>query len=172
MSYPSLLGELSALSSADRTDRTVTLAGDELRMRYSPEPGIDVRIEGFSGDDPAVSMVSTIFEPGAERPAGYPPQLPYLPGLKASVTAFPDPAPPTVAWFKLPDPGRAAAEILAQSAAAGWRESSDEGDLVATNVRMIEMTRPGLRRTLIVSSFAGHGTLMLIDKLADAQDVA
>ena len=168
LSPASLMRELSALSPSDRTDRTVTLAGDELRMRHAPEPGIDLRVEVSDPADPAIQVVGITFEAEAERPAGYPSRLPYLPGRKATVTVFPDDTPPTVAWFGVPDAERAAAEILAQSTAAGWSESASEGDLVVANVRIVEMTRPGLRRSVIISTFAGNGTLMLVDKRADA----
>jgi hypothetical protein len=166
MSQPSLLSELSAISS-DRTDRTVTLDGDEMRMRYSPEPGIDLRIEATDPDDPDRVVVATTYEAHAERPAGYPPAMPYLPGLKASVTVFPGGAAMSVAWFAVPDAEAAAAEILAQGAAAGWKSAGSE-EMDVANVRIIEMTRAGLRRSVIVSSFDGNGTLMLIDKPADA----
>jgi hypothetical protein len=165
-SQQQIMQELSAINPENRTDRTVTLAGDDLRLRYSPEPGVDVRIEASDPEEPDAVVANTVYEASAERPAAYPPELPYLPGLKAGVTAVPGRAFPVVTWFMLPDVDAAAAEIVAQSTAAGWTESPEDDEPVTPGLRMLALTRPGQRRSVIVTSFGDNSTIVLSDEPA------
>lgn len=157
---------LSAIESG-RTDRTVTLEGTDLHLRYTPEPGIDMRIEGTDPEQPGAAAVSTVFDVAAERPASYPPGLPYLPGLKVSVLDVPDRAFPSAMWLPVDDLEPALAEILAQSEAAGWAESTDSEGPPPPGLRMLILARPGARRTVIVGTVPGNGTIMVMDSPGD-----
>lgn len=169
-SQQQIVQELSALSTSDRTDRTATLNGTGLQMRYSPAPGVDMRIEASDPEEPGAVAVSTVFDGGTARPPSYPPELPYLPGLKASITAVPGRGSAPVAWLMVPDVEGAVAQILAQSTAAGWSESAEADDELPPGLRTIELIRPGLRRSVIVTSFGDISSIVLADESADEQD--
>lgn len=165
-SQQQVMQELSAITPENRTDRTVTLAGADVRMRYSPEPGVDVRIESSDPDEPGGVVVNTLFESDGDRPPAYPPELPFLPGLKAAVMAAPDRPAPLVTWMMVPDVDAAVAEIVAQSTAGGWTESAEADEPVMPGLRMIALTRPGQRRSMIVTSFGDHSSIVLSDEPA------
>ena len=155
---------LSAISPSDRTDRTVTANGAEVQMRYAPEPGVDMRVQIADPRDPEAVTVSTTFGTGADRPASYPPELPYLPEHRALVTGGRQGG-WTAVWFVASGVESVAAEILSQSAAAGWSEAaSSEGGMLVPGMRIVELARPGLRRTVMISSFGENGSITLSDE--------
>lgn len=155
---------LSAISPSDRTDRTVTVDGAGVQMRYAPEPGVDMRVEVADSKDSDAVTVATTFGAGADRPASYPPELPYLPEHRALVTGG-QKGGWTAVWFVASGVERVAAEILSQSAAAGWSDAaSSEGGMLVPGMRIVELTRPGLRRTVMISSFGENGSITLSDE--------
>jgi len=162
---------IQALSDpTKRTDRTVTLDDVALELRYSPEPGVDLCIRASDPNAPADVVVSTGFEAAAQRPASYPPELPYLPGLKVSVQALPDGRTALVlaTWWMVDDADAALAEILAQSAAAGWTEAAGPCTVPIPGIRTLTLHRPDHQREISIVTLEAHAMIQLIDSRADA----
>lgn len=112
-----------AVLDPERRDRTVVVDGTDVRLRFDPEPGVDIRIEAVEGAD---EMRHTVFHAADERPASYPPELPFLPGLGASVmSAGGADAGAQATWWGVADVEGAVAELRAQSAASGWTEGDE-----------------------------------------------
>lgn len=162
LSSPQLIHALSTISS-DRTDRTVTLDDVDLELRYAPEPGVDVRIRGSDADKPDRAVVVTNFGAAADRPLRYPPELPYLPGVKVSVMAPAD-RPHAWAMWMLDDVESALAGILAQSEADGWirADKADDGAF-PPGTRTIVLARRGRCRTIMATALGASSAVTLID---------
>lgn len=162
-SHPMARALTDAITSSDRTDRTVTVEDMSIELRYAPEPGVDLRIQATDPGEPA-AVVVTEFDAAADRPPSYPPELPHLPGVKVSMMDVPDRAGATATWGMLADVESALAEILAQSEAAGWApaDGSDEGP-ITPGVRVIALARPGRGRTIIVASVGADSMITVMD---------
>jgi hypothetical protein len=83
---------------------------------------------------------ATVWEPTAERPAEYPPHLPFLPHARAIVmnwSAHPDVA--TVIWDDPPQAEAAVQELVRMSRLEGWEESEP---------RAVPGSQPFLERSL------------------------
>jgi hypothetical protein len=153
------------VSSSDRTDRTVEFEDVSFDLRYALRPGVDVRIQASGAGDPEAAALATIYDAAADRPPSYPPELPFLPGVKASVMDLPERAGASATWGMLPDLEAALAGVLAQSEAAGWTpaEGADEGQ-ITPGVWMIALARPGQGRTIIVASLGADSMITVLDK--------
>lgn len=153
---------LDAVLDPDRRDQTVVTGDGELELRFDPEPGVDMRIHAPAA--PAETTVTT-FDGDAARPASYPPELPYLPGIKAMVGG------PANAWVMWNVTGAEAAltEIYAQSAAAGWTESSEpRDDDPIPGLRTIRFHRPdGVRRDIQIAPVGEGAMISLFDNPGD-----
>jgi hypothetical protein len=162
--HPLAQALVDAISPSDRTDRTVTVEDMDLELRYAPEPGVDMRIRTSAADEPDQGVVVTNFDAAAERPPSYPPELPYLPGLKVGVMASPGRPGVSAMWLMLEDVESAAAAIRAQSEAAGWVQAyePDAGPL-PPGIRTIVLTRGGRSRTMVVVSLGASSTITLVD---------
>ena len=159
-----------AFPEGDRTDRSVSLEGVELGLTYDPQPGVELRIEGTDPQDPGEpAAVVTGYAAAAERPASYPPELPYVAGLKVSTMISPDggSAGATATWWKVSQPDAVLADILAQSAAAGWTESTEPDPPLPPGIRMISLHRGGERRVVHVASAGENAMIMLLDNGRD-----
>ena len=144
-----------AVNDPERRDRTIAVQGDEFRLRFDPEPGVNMTIEGVEAPD---QTRNTLFHATDERPASYPPGLPFLPGVAASVIG-PDGS-GAVQWWNVADVEGALAEIRAQCAAGGWTEGAETGLDFIPGFRMLGFERAdGLQRTVQVA-FTGNGTMI------------
>jgi DNA-binding transcriptional LysR family regulator len=153
-----------AISPSDRTDRTVAVEDMDFALRYAPEPGVDLRIRTSVADEPDQAVVVTNFDAAAERPPSYPPELPYLPGLKVGVMALPDRPGLSAMWLMPDDVESAAAAIRAQSEAAGWMQSDEPGvGVFRAEIQTIVLTREGWCRTIVVVSLGASSTITLVD---------
>ncbi|HEV3048858.1 MAG TPA: hypothetical protein VGX50_01035 [Longimicrobium sp.] len=154
---------LDAVLDPERRDQTVATPDGELELRFDPEPGVGMRIHAPAA--PAETIVTT-YDGDAERPASYPPGLPYLPGIKVMVGG---PAAGAWAMWNVPGLQAALAELQAQSAAAGWTESSEPGDDdPIPGLRTIHFRRPdGERRVLQITPVGEGGMISLFDNPGD-----
>jgi hypothetical protein len=162
--HPMARAITDAITPSNRTDRTVTVEDMSFDLRYAPEPGVDLRIRG-SGAGEQGTVVATTFDAAFDRPPAYPPELPYLPGVKVSLMDLPERAGASATWWMVADVESALAGILAQSEAAGWApaDGADEGT-IAHGVRMIALARPGRGRTIIVASAGADSMITVMDR--------
>ena len=143
-----------ALLDPERRDRSVVVEGAEVQVRYDPEPGVEQRVHVAEG---AEEMTMTSYEAVAERPASYPPELPFIPGLRVSVQGA------GATWWTVPDVDYALAELRAQSTAAGWTESA-EPDEMLFGMRSFDFVRDdGRERSIHVTPFGKGSMIMLHD---------
>lgn len=162
--HPMARALADALFPSNRTNRTVTVEDMSFELRYDPEPGVDQRVQVTDAEEPDEAVVVTGFDAAAERPPSYPPEMPYLPGVKVSLMDLPDRPGASATWWMLEDVEAALAGILAQSEAAGWApaDGADEGP-ITPGVRMIALARPGQGRTIIVASMGAHSMITVMD---------
>lgn len=143
-----------ALLDPERRDRSVVVDGAEVQVRYDPEPGVERRVHVAEG---AEEMTMTSYEAVAERPASYPPELPFIPGLKVSLQGA------GATWWTVPDVDYALAELRAQSTAAGWTESAAPNEMMF-GMRSFDFVRAdGRERSIHVTPFGKGSMIMLHD---------
>ncbi|HST60032.1 MAG TPA: hypothetical protein VLK84_15105 [Longimicrobium sp.] len=148
-----------------RQDQTVAVEGTAFRLQFDPEPGVDMRVEAVEAPD---HTRNTLFHATDERPASYPPELPFLPGLATSVFVFPGGADAgaSIMW-NVPDVEGALAELRAQCAADGWAEEAEGGLDFLPGLRMLNFERAdGSQRVLHVTS-SGGGTMISLVQSRD-----
>lgn len=144
-----------ALLDPPRRDQTVSVEGEEAEVRFDPEPGVDVRVQFPQAPE---GMALTTYKAADERPASYPPELPFLPGVPASVTGRDGNA--SVQWWSVPDVEGALAELRAQCAADGWVEGAETGIEFLPGFRILNFERAdGMTRVIHVVS-TGNGTMI------------
>ncbi|HEX6037591.1 hypothetical protein [Longimicrobium sp.] len=144
---------LDAMLDPERRDQSVVVDGADVRVQFNPEPGVDQRVHIAEG---AEGMTMTTFEAAEDRPASYPADLPFLPGLKASVHARADEPDRNraVMWWSLPDLDDALTRIRAQCDAAGWVE--DESTEFLPGLRMIDFRHPDGRSRMVQTTAMGE----------------
>lgn len=150
---------------SDRTDRTVSLLDIDLQLRYAPEPGVEMRVQGLDAGEPVAGAESVLYEGAAERPASYPPGLPFLPGVKVSLSRSPA-GPSSVAWlamWNVPDAETALADLLAQCAASGWTREPEPDAPPIPGLRMIPLEREGRERMINVVPVGENAMISLVD---------
>ena len=152
---------LDAMLDPSRRDQSVVVDGADVRVQFSPEPGVDQRVHIAEGGE---GMTMTTYEAAEARPASYPADVPFLPGHKVSMHARAD-APDAnraVTWWSVTDLEDALARVRAQSATAGWVE--DESTEIIPGVRMIDFRHPDGRHRLVQTTAVGEtSTLSLFD---------
>ncbi|HEY0017113.1 MAG TPA: hypothetical protein VGC13_12370 [Longimicrobium sp.] len=149
---------------SDRTDRTVSLMDVDLQLRYAPEPGVEMRVQGLDAGEPVAGAESVLYEGAAERPASYPPGLPFLPGVKVSVSRSPaGPSPVASLMWNVPDAETALADLLAQCAASGWAREPEPDEPLIPGLRMIHLEREGRERMINVVSIGENAMISLVD---------
>lgn len=149
-----------AMMDPERRDQDLTVDGVNVRVRYDPEPGVEQRVHVAQG---AKAMTTTNFAAAVERPASYPADLPYLPGLKASLNGVDRPdATPAVTWWSVPDMDGALAELRAQSAAAGWTEEDPIVPAPLPGIRMIGLRHPDGRSRRVQATVAGQMSVITL----------
>jgi hypothetical protein len=144
-----------ALLDPDRQDRIVAVEETEFRLRFDPEPGVNVTIEGVEAPD---ETRSTIYHTTDERPASYPPEVPFLPGVAASVMGRDGSG--VVQWWSVADVEGAIAELRAQCADDDWVEADETGMEFIPGIRILNFERAdGMTRMINVVS-TGTGTMI------------
>lgn len=157
---------LDAMRDPARRDQTVAVDGADFRLQFDPEPGVDMRVEAVEAPD---QTRNTIYHAADERPASYPPELPFLPGVAASVMLFPGgpDAGASATWFNVPDVEGALAGLRAQTAADGWVEGDETGYDFLPGFRMLSFERAdGIGRMIQVAS-TGNGTMISLVQSRD-----
>jgi hypothetical protein len=106
--------------------------GERIRQALAQFPGavwlddtpIPAPLALTTADEALDGKNATVWEPSAERPAEYPPHLPFLPHARAIVmnwSAHPDVA--LVIWDDPPQVEAALQELVGMSRLEGWEES-------------------------------------------------
>ncbi len=160
-----IMQALSAIDPADRTDRTVMIDDTEVRMRYAPEPGVEMHVQAMDAGEPVAGTESVTYEAGAERPASYPPELPYVPGLRVWLWQSPDGASASVTWFNVADAESALTDLLAQCAASGWVQVAGPGLPPIPGMRMIHLQRDDVPRMINVVSTGDAAVISLLHNM-------
>src|SRR5690606_27235185 len=111
-----LLGE--SLRNPSREDEEVVdRSGHYWRVRRQPRAGVRLTMERLDG--PGTGL--TIYEPGIERPEGYPEELPFMEGTVATVGGMPtNPAARMVIWSEMADARALAQSVQDAGAEEGW----------------------------------------------------
>lgn len=149
---------------SDRTDRTVSFLDVDLQLRYAPEPGVEMRVQGLDAGEPVPGVESVVYEGAAERPASYPPGLPFLPGVKVSLSQSPSgPSPVASLMWNVPDAETALADLLAQCAAGGWTREPEPDEPLIPGLRMIHLQREDRERMINVVSVGENAMISLVD---------
>lgn len=148
----------NALLDPARRDQTVTVDGEDVRLRFDPEPGVHVRMELPQAPG---GMAFTTYKATDERPASYPPELPFLPGVAASVTGRGGNA--SVQWWNVPDVEGALAGLRAHAAADGWAEGAETRLDFLPSLRILNFQRAdGTQRVVHVTPTGGGTMIQLV----------
>ena len=152
----------AAMESGDGEVEVTAPDGTPMRIIKSPEPGVKARIEIAAGD--SGSVVTTLWEPGEERPVGYPDGLPFIPNAGGSTSTITEEGRPRtqVQWFGIEDPDAAVERLVAESLADGWEHSRVQPSTPELT-RMISLERGGEERTIVVVAAPGFGMITLLD---------
>lgn len=112
-------------STASRLDLVAT-DGRRLVHERAPAPGVVSRLTVHAADGTGRPVV-TEWAPSAERPAGYPASLPFVPGRAVGVSVLGSDDDVAVSWEDVADPAALAAELHRACLADGWRAVAPEG---------------------------------------------
>jgi hypothetical protein len=150
-----------ALLDPARRDQTVPVEGDAADVRFDPEPGVDVRVQFPQAPE---GMALTTYKAADERPASYPPALPFLPGVSVSMLALPKKG-DAGAWalWGVPDGEveRVLADLRAQSAAGGWVEREESGFDFLPGFRTLNFEGADGRQRMLQVASGGDGNAMI-----------
>ncbi len=120
---PAVLNRINEiLDDPDRQDEDFTAAdGRTYRIRKRPAPGVKAIVEYREPDGPFHRMTE-LFDPAPQRPASYPEDLPYVPGVEVMVVGTILTIPPSrmVSWDGLEDAQNLARQVIEQSENEGW----------------------------------------------------
>ncbi len=144
-----------AVNDPERQDRIVAVEGTEFQLRFDPEPGVNMTIEGVEAPD---ETRNTLFHATDERPASYPPELPFLPGVAASVMGWNESA--SVQWWGVPDVEGALAELRARGAEEGWTEGAETGLDFLPGLRILNFERADGSQRMVHVTSTGNGTMI------------
>jgi hypothetical protein len=159
----------SAMSATERVNRTESIDGMEVRFEYSPAPGVDMRITTVMGDSPGEQAAIVVYHPASSPPESYPAELPFLAGVSASVWAPADAsAGKRSATWSVPDAEAAVAQVLEQSASAGWVAEEEEAALgVDLPVRILMLHKARWSRMVTTAQQGSGSMVMIVDSLED-----
>ena len=133
------------------TDREVEIDGTTWYLRKAPRPGVRMTMAiGPAGTEPMLSL----YEAAPSRPTDFPDDVPFVPGLPASVIVDPDTSTTSaVMWMEVPDAAELIGQLEAASLAEKWEivERSDQFGGIA-----IELERDGERRMLMGGAILGQ----------------
>lgn len=156
---PEVARRISALlDDVTRPDGSVTTPdGRVYTKRSAPAPGVRTTLDAtLPGAAP--QRVLTIFEPVPERPAGYPAELPFVPGAAAIVNHALKTIPPAimVLWAELSDAAAVDSALLELSVADGWVVTAEPAAFAPGLAAPRELRR-GTERRLLSRVPAEHG---------------
>jgi len=116
-----------------------------------PEPGVGMRMRLGAGTDDA--FTTTMYQPSSERPASWPADVPFLPGVGGSLTLFDLPGRGfSVQWFRVPDESAALQDLVDQSVGTGWHVVDTPASPLPPHMvlgRHILLERNSVQRTLM-----------------------
>jgi len=137
----------AAMDSPEREVEITGFDGRPIRIIKTPEPGIKARIEIMS--DESYAVVTTMWEPATERPAGYPQDVPFVPDVDAATTTMGTPGQTRtqVQWFIKDDPSALLAHLVDASLADGWEHAPVQPSTPAP-MQMISLRQGTAVRTI------------------------
>jgi hypothetical protein len=156
-----LVAEL--LANAARPDGEIRAADGRLyRKRSSPEAGVRTSLEIAEPGQPA-DRVATVYDPGSERPASYPSDLPFVPGTVALVYPAVQTVPPSaiVIWTESADPTGLERQVLELCQADGWEETAAPTPFAAGVSTPRELRRGPAKRLLTALPLRAESGVML-----------
>lgn len=141
------------------------LSGMGAAVERQPEAGVGLRVR--SGAGTADGFTTTMYQAAAERPAGWPAAVPFLPHVGGSLTLFDQPGHGfSVQWWKVPDPSAAAQVLIDQCLAAGWREPAGPSAMPPMGLpgtRTVVLEREDARRTLSSLAIKDVGFVQVLE---------
>jgi hypothetical protein len=155
------------LDSVDRETEIDLPEGGEFRIVKEPEPGVSLRLTPST--DGIEGPTSTIWEASAERPTGYPVELPFLPDRVSAVTAGPENAYFSVHWHKLEEASEVVSQLIAESVAEGWERLDPTPFPTAAPLQVDRLERGNRERVLMATTLRSEGLVMLIESEAKSQ---
>lgn len=120
--------------------------------RNAPD-GAEVRLDGDGA-------VFRRFAAADERPRGYPPDLPFLPGLDVHVSQVSDGL-VALHWFVVPDPATLRVEVESLLQREGWERTEVQQVLPTPPVTTSTFSKAGTERILVSG---GPGAMLLQEK--------
>lgn len=149
---------------APADEELVDNQGRRWRARSHPAPGTRLILEPLD----STARPITLFEPAAERPAAWPPDLPFVAGAVAAVGDVPS-APPArmVVWSEMLDAEAVARQIQAEGEATGWETTRPLSRFAGFPIAMGESRRGPGRRQLSVMN-AGERSAVTLMQSTDA----
>ena len=158
-----LLGEYLRHPSPN-DEEVVDKSGHHWRIHERPRPGVRVTMERTEGRDTQL----TIYEPGTDRPEGYPPGLPFMANALAMVGAVPStPTAQMVVWSELADARAFAQAIHDLSADEGWEVTRPFTAFGGFPMSISELKRGDERRLISVVSTGAEAAVTLMQSRAD-----
>jgi hypothetical protein len=134
---------------------------DGSRARVEPgEPGVrSVHVEQADGN----GWRLRVFEPLPERPASYPPDVPFIADCKTAITDGSDGH--IMATWETPTVDPVAEQVIAQSTATGWEPEADDPAFarLPLPMQMRQFKRGTHTRVVMRMSVAGASMVSLFD---------
>jgi hypothetical protein len=141
------------------------LAGMGVAVEKEPEPGMGMRMRSGAGTEDG--FTTTMYAAAAERPAGWPADIPFLADTGGSLTLFDQPGRGfSVQWWKVPDPSVATQLILDQCLAAGWRRPDATAGtpcISLPGMQTVALERDSVTRVLMSLGVKGFGFVQLVE---------
>ncbi len=138
---------------------TVRMEGYDLTIERAEDGDGSTVVQATSPGVPGGARI-TQHAPAAERPAGYPAEIPFLPGLPVAVSE----SPRWAGWFATPDVEAALRALVEASALAGWTPGPAvplPGTPVGTSV--VGLRRGAELRVLTAAAVGRGGVVTLAD---------
>lgn len=135
-------------------------------IEKEPEAGVGLRMRFGAGTGDA--FTTTMYTTTAARPAGWPPEVPFLPDVPGSLTLFDEPGRGfTVQWWKVTDPAAAAQRILDDSLAEGWRRQDAPEPAPPSGfpgMQTVVLERHEMKRIVSSATLPAFGFVQLLER--------
>lgn len=142
------------------------LSGLGFGIEKEPEPGVGMRMRFGTGTEDA--FTTTMYSPAAERPAGWPADVPFLPDVGGSLTLFDRIGRGfSIQWFKVPDPSVAVELILNECLATGWRRQDTAEPPAPSSLpgmQTVVLERDEVQRTVSSVAVRDFGMVQLLER--------
>jgi hypothetical protein len=114
---------------------------------------------------PATGSVTTYHPAAQQRPAGYPPVLPFVPHMDCSVTVGREGLRhgPSVQWWGVHNPAALFDKLLRASLADGWVPVEDE-ETPAIAAQVANLRRASRSRTIVAAIVGNTGLVTMADR--------